>query len=190
MKSIVALDIATTTGVAYDAPGGLRPLSSTWRAPPADPDDLGTMGVAFQDWLVEVLSVIKPDMLAIEAPLVPRGNNLVTSARTVQILIGLAFLAETTGKRAGVEVVQENVGKIKKHFTGDGRARKGGMIAAARLMGWEPRNDHEADAMALWAFCKATDDPAWAPNGTPLFAGAEIEGNDRAAASGDRRAAR
>lgn len=45
------------------------------------------------------------------------------------------------------------VGTIKKHATGKGTAGKAEMIAAARLRGFSPSDDNEADALALlhWA---------------------------------------
>jgi len=45
------------------------------------------------------------------------------------------------------------VGTIKKHATGKGNANKQAMIEAARANGFSPKDDNEADAIAilLWA---------------------------------------
>ena len=45
------------------------------------------------------------------------------------------------------------VGTIKKHATGKGNADKDELIAAARSRGHDPKDDNEADALALlhWA---------------------------------------
>ena len=45
------------------------------------------------------------------------------------------------------------VGTIKKHATGKGNAGKDEMIIAAKSRGHDPKDDNEADALALlhWA---------------------------------------
>ena len=45
------------------------------------------------------------------------------------------------------------VGTIKRHVTGKGNADKDAVIAAVRTLGFEPKDDNEADALALldWA---------------------------------------
>ena len=44
------------------------------------------------------------------------------------------------------------MGTIKKHATGKGNASKDEMVAAMRLLGHEPADDNEADALALLYF--------------------------------------
>jgi hypothetical protein len=39
------------------------------------------------------------------------------------------------------------VGMIKRHVTGSGKAEKGAMITAARALGFDPKDDNEADAL-------------------------------------------
>jgi hypothetical protein len=41
------------------------------------------------------------------------------------------------------------VGTIKKHATGRGNAKKGEMVEAMRLLGYDPADDNEADSLAL-----------------------------------------
>jgi Holliday junction resolvasome RuvABC endonuclease subunit len=45
------------------------------------------------------------------------------------------------------------VGTIKRHVTGRGNADKAAVIAAVRVLGFDPADDNEADALALldWA---------------------------------------
>lgn len=59
-----------------------------------------------------------------------------------------AFCDERSIPYAGVPV-----GTIKKHATGKGNAPKGDMIKAMKLKGFDPKDDNEADALALlsWA---------------------------------------
>jgi hypothetical protein len=58
---------------------------------------------------------------------------------------------------------------VKKHFAGTGRADKSAMIARCRQLGWPARNDHEADAAAVWSHIKALVDPKFSLTVTPLF---------------------
>jgi Holliday junction resolvasome RuvABC endonuclease subunit len=171
MKRGLALDIATFTGAAFDKKPG-RPAFATYRVPSVDdPDDFGTRYVAFSDWLAEMISVIKPDWGAFEAPLPQRGSNLVTNFRTARLLGGLVAHAEAEFVRAGIPCGEENVSTIKKHLTGNGRAEKADIMARCRQLGWEIKNDHEADAAALWAYCHCKVNPSFSYSTTPLGAG-------------------
>jgi Holliday junction resolvasome RuvABC endonuclease subunit len=51
------------------------------------------------------------------------------------------------------------VGTIKKYFTGRGNASKSDMINHARTLGFQVKNDNEADALALlcYALAEAND---------------------------------
>ena len=51
------------------------------------------------------------------------------------------------------------MGTIKKHATGTGNAGKAEMIAA-RVRGFNPQDDNEADALALLAWAVTMDDVA------------------------------
>lgn len=54
-----------------------------------------------------------------------------------------------------IECVGVPVGTIKKHATGNGRALKGMMLKAMRDLGYKPRDDNEADALALMHYAMA-----------------------------------
>lgn len=47
------------------------------------------------------------------------------------------------------------VGTLKKHFTGNGHATKDDMLHRARALGFRPKDDNEADAIALMEFWEA-----------------------------------
>src|SRR5688572_13329232 len=49
------------------------------------------------------------------------------------------------------------VGTIKKHATGKGNATKEAMLAWARAQGYAPKDDNEADALAILSFAIARD---------------------------------
>jgi Holliday junction resolvasome RuvABC endonuclease subunit len=49
----------------------------------------------------------------------------------------------------GIECIGVPVGTIKKHITGKGNATKQEVIDAVQEMGYSPKDDNEADAIAL-----------------------------------------
>jgi Holliday junction resolvasome RuvABC endonuclease subunit len=49
------------------------------------------------------------------------------------------------------------VGTIKKHATGKGNAGKAEVIAAMRAKGYAPKDDNQADALALWHLTTSPD---------------------------------
>lgn len=171
MTVVLALDLSTHTGAAYDAHGGRRPLCSTWHAPLAAPKDFGTRWIAFMRWLDETVIIVEPDILAFEAPLVPHGDrasDMKSGVDITRFLMGMATIAETVAAMHAIETVEENVATVKKYFTGSGRAKKPDMMARARSLNWACANHNEADAAALWAYVKAMADPKWSFSVTPI----------------------
>ena len=53
------------------------------------------------------------------------------------------------------------VGTIKKHATGKGNASKDEMVAAMRVLGHNPTDDNEADALALLAWAVERTLESW-----------------------------
>lgn len=171
---IIALDLSSAcTGIAYDGPDGARPVSSSYRLPRAGAaGDYGLGYAAFRAYLACRVERAKPVLIAFEAPLQVIGahaSSRRTNQATVRILFGLAAITEEVAGAFGIACAEVNIATIKKHFAGHGRADKRDIIARCRQLGWEPRNDNEADAMALWAYAKALREPGWSPRATPLF---------------------
>lgn len=161
MTVVLALDLASSTGVAWDAPGGGRPFCSTWRAPTAEAKDYGRRFDEYHCWLSEVIVTVRPGLLGFEAP-------LVRSDRAARFLIGLASITEMTAAHHAVPCVEEHVATIKQFFGGSGRATKDAMMGRCRQLGWAVRNDDEADAAALWTYLKSMSDPKFSFQVTPL----------------------
>lgn len=55
---------------------------------------------------------------------------------------------------AGVEIVKVRPNTLKRYGTGNGRADKAHMIAAAKACGVDPDDDNAADAFWLWAMAR------------------------------------
>lgn len=167
---VLAVDCATTFGWACDNPSGDRPLGGAVRLRSDDVDDAYT---EFRQHLREIIQVHQPDVLAYEAPLpVAMGSNfanIMARAATIRKLQGLVAHAGQLGTTLREPPVEAEVSTIRKHFCGNGRAKKDEVQARCRLLGWQFVDDNQADALALWCYVKAMLEPTWSPNSTPLF---------------------
>ena len=120
----------------------------------------------------------RPDAVAIEAPWVPietskrAGSGRPSNPAIVYMLVGMAAVVETYCAIHGIDCYKVAVSTVRKHFIGSGRAEKAKQVVLQRCrqLGWTPKNDHEGDAAALWAYTKSILDPAFAYTTTPLFA--------------------
>lgn len=158
---ILAIDTGSTSGAAWDGADGI-PRFSTWHGNRwSAPGEFGPRLVKFEEWLLDLIAVVSPDRIVLEAPLVARGSNIVTNADTVRLLYSLAGLVEKCAAQRGIECFEVNVMTVKKQFTGNGRAQKADVMFRARQLGWGLPNEHEADACAVWFYAKAALDRGW-----------------------------
>ena len=170
---VVALDIATQTGIAVGSPGG---------KPKAWSVDLGKgrgEDARFSKALVlthELIERYRPDLIAVEAAI---GGKFASA-----FLIGVVACVRGVAANRGVPVRSYTSGSVRKHCLGRALAKrdfpslkpaaatkaiKGEVIARCRLLGWEVADDNAADACALWDFACATAGFQTAPSGG-LFA--------------------
>lgn len=163
---LLALDISTRTGCCWD--GNERPFFRTITLPQLA---LGLRCKSFVTQLYELVGVVKPDLIAIEAPLVPigKGFDVQTTVDTVRLLITLAGMASYVAACAGVPTTERTAQQTKKHLTGARHADKQAVFDRCVMLGWQPKNYDEADAGALYALVKAEREPGWAPASSPLF---------------------
>lgn len=157
---LLALDIATNTGWAYArVPHRLTTALEAAQAKPPQPQS-GTYRVRgvgigpaldeYERWLTGLLNELRPAGVIFEAPVL---SGRLTSLATARKLYGLAGLTEMVAHRAGIEWVREaQPASVKKHFAGNGRAKKPDMEAACRQRGWTFADDNEADALAVWDY--------------------------------------
>lgn len=173
MTRVLALDIATTSGAAFDGPEGV-PAFSTHKGKVHTPGDFGAMATGFRGWINDLITVQTPDHLVFEAPWFasgPSSTSRFTSPDVVTILVGLAFLAEQIAHERAVPCSKVAVSTVRKHFLGSARVEKPkqAVLERCRLLGWRPKNDHEGDAGALYSYAKSLLDPTWSPRSTPLY---------------------
>ena len=146
-RSILALDLGTTTGWALRGFDGLI-TSGTASFRPGRFDGGGMRFLRFSNWLTELDRLSGP-IAAIWFEEVRRHAG--TDA--AHVYGGLMATLTAWAELRGVPYQGVPVGTIKRHATGKGNADKAAMIAAARGHGFSPADDNEADAIAilLWA---------------------------------------
>ena len=169
-----AFDIAgRASGVAIGDAGSV-PHFETLRQE-LDGDEFGPVGTKMRFWVIGLIVKYRPRHIAFEAPWVPSGSrdaSRPTNTRIPRVLIGLAFEIEQIADEFGITSSERSPQSVRKHFVGHGRPEnpKAAVMARCRQLGWPIRNDHEADAGALWSFTQSVLDPSFAYKMTPMFA--------------------
>lgn len=142
MKSLLALDLGTACGYALRSGTGAI-ISGTWDLKPSRFEGGGMRFVRFQRYLDEMHRASPLGMVLFEEV---RRHAGTTAAHVYGGLLGiLTAWCETNGVPYGSATVQE----IKKFATGRGNADKDAVIAAVTAWGFRPKDDNEADALAL-----------------------------------------
>lgn len=153
---ILALDIASTTGWAEGLPGE-RPISGSVRlAPPGSPH--AAVFGAMLAFVGARLSAFRYRLVVFEAPLDPRWKGAMTNTNTARLLLGLPAVFEAVAYQTGHYSISEATsGDVRKHMLGcrpKAADAKPLVIAKARQMGFDPKDDNEADALLLWHFAR------------------------------------
>ena len=159
MKSILSLDLGTTTGWALRSRDGSI-VSGSQSFKPQRFEGGGMRYLRFVRWLSEVAV---PDET--EEGQVKRVNDTLLDQIVFEEVRSHAgvdaahayggFMSHLTSfaERHAIPYEGVPVGTIKKHATGKGNANKLMMITAMQALGHNPVDDNEADALALlrWA---------------------------------------
>jgi hypothetical protein len=146
-KTILALDLGTTTGWAIRGYDGLI-TTGTVSFKPGRYDGGGMRYLRFTNWLTEIDRLSGP----IEAIYFEEVRRHV-GTDAAHVYGGLLAVLTSWGELRGMPYQGVPVGTIKLHATGKGNAPKQAMIDAARARGYSPADDNEADAIAIlhWA---------------------------------------
>lgn len=190
--NILALDIATVTGWAFGAPGSVpRAGTIRWALPSSSN---AAVGCGVLRWVSDFTKLNKVDALYFEAPFDPRVMGKKTNFDTTRVLVGLPFLLETLFEAKGIETIREaTVADVRKHFLGKaprGEEGKALVQLRCRQLGWKFDSADAADALAVWSFGCAVEEPKTAIATSPLFLAAgkppaprELSGCELAAAT-------
>lgn len=95
----------------------------------------------FRAWVDSMLDEKQPEWLVLERPFFHRDCTW--------LLVGMAWEAQRAADARDIKCTDYAVNSIKKHVTGDGRAKKPAMYAALKAKGFQVTNHHEADALAI-----------------------------------------
>lgn len=143
MKHFLALDLATKTGWAASdgkvITSGVQSFTFDARY-----EGGGMRFLRFNHWLDKMASLMNIERIAFE-----EVRQRAASVAAGHVYGG--FLAHLTSWCEAHKVPYEGipVGTIKKHAAGAGNAGKDAIIKAMRAKGHSPKDDNEADALAL-----------------------------------------
>lgn len=140
----LALDLATQLGFAIArADGRIESGSRSFKQRPgAWP---GSRWIDFRAWLVEQRRCF--DITHITYEIVMGHVNGGSAAQ--HVYGGFVAHVEAFACHHGITLSSHHVGTIKKAWTGRGNATKPDMVKRCRELGFRPKDDNEADAIAL-----------------------------------------
>lgn len=142
VSNILAIDPATQLGWAYrNSKGKIKSGSEDFHN--AKWDSAGMRFYKFQSWLMRNFGGDTPTIVVYEA-VEAHSSTYAAHAYGGYISILQVFCEEVGWEYTGVPV-----GTIKKYWTGKGNAKKDAMIHEARVRGFNPIDDNEADALSI-----------------------------------------
>lgn len=137
MKRTLAIDPGTHLGWALRHHGKILYDTKSFTSKKCE----GQIHAELYDWLSAFLKKTRPEEVVIEAAFFRGANS--------QFLYGFPVIVGLLCWRLSTPVIKVSATTVKKHLTGKGSAAKGEMEAAVRELGFAPRTDHEADAIAI-----------------------------------------
>jgi hypothetical protein len=171
---ILALDPATTTGIADGIAGATPTLSKIRFRHTVDETAEIIFGRAAL-WFAGYLEADDPPiaMVAIEAALVPSQVAGVTTFDTSLIAMGLQGLFHGLARARGIDTMRAPIAAWRQFFLGSTRMRRAEAKKAAirncALLGWGDVGPDAADAAGIWSWAVAMNFPHKAPRPEPLF---------------------
>lgn len=167
MVEILAMDIATVSGWARGRVGE-QPTFGSIRFGGAE-----SVFASAMIWMLDTMATEPPDQIILEAMLPPTAMKGQTSRAVRDRLAGLHGVIRGVAALRGIALSDAPVGAVRSHFIGESSLRRDAAKAAVmercQALGWEVKNDNEADACALWSFACGLIDPASALKVVPLF---------------------
>jgi len=137
MTKILALDIATKTGWRTATASGV------WDLKPNRGESEGMRVVRFKSKVKEIIALEGINLVSYERPAGMHKSSIMVAAQMVGVLLDLCI-------ELNVDVACYSANEIKKFATGKGNAGKPLMIQAAIDLGFNPKDDNEADAIHLY----------------------------------------
>jgi Holliday junction resolvasome RuvABC endonuclease subunit len=146
-RSILALDLGSRCGWAVLSARSGEVASGVAEFRPGRFEGAGMAFLRFETFLENINNAATLGIVVFEEVRAHRG--------TLAAQVYGGFLAHLTAwcERKAVPYTAVPVATIKRHATGKGNASKDEVIAAVRARGFAPKDDNEADAIAIldWA---------------------------------------
>ena len=154
---LMSLDLGGKVGWALFHPDGRVAQIGTFKVPKgAFVQDYGSRALHLARWLYRFIRDRSVTRLVYESPFLPLNQFAkkgVGGATFTQHGIRLGVVWTTTAEliaaQAGIECAEVAVVSAKVELSGDHRAKKPAMIAAARARGWPVEDEHQADALGV-----------------------------------------
>lgn len=134
---ILALDIATNTGWKTETASG------TWNFKPNRGESDGMRVVRFKSKVKEMINLEGIELVSYERPAGLHKSSIMVESEMIGVLKELCIEMK-------VELACYSATEIKKFATGKGNAKKETMIKFAQELGFNPKDDNEADAIHLY----------------------------------------
>lgn len=159
MTSVLALDASKYVGHAYFKSAQALPVCRTWVAHGLwDSDNYAPYFLAFEKWLIDMLTVLQPDVLAFESPIViGRRDGRGSDENNIRRLIGIVSVAELVAARRNLRCYEIH-NQTAKSFVGVINRKppdmtvaqyKSQMVTAMTNRNFAVADSHQADACAL-----------------------------------------
>lgn len=142
MPKLLAVDLGTKTGFGVGSAGHM--VSGTWNLKPSRWDGGGMRFVKFRARLDEILNAYGLTHVFYEEVRRHAGTD------AAHVYGGLLATLTAWCEEHHIPYQGLPVGTIKKRFTGNGNASKELMIAECVRRGFDPCDDNEADAIAIF----------------------------------------
>lgn len=171
---IAAFDIATSTGGADGYPSR-KPRCFSWdlrTAGPQRPAKLALLRYYCDRYFAEN----KVDAMFYEKGLgIAAAMEIGMSDDTMALLRGAIGVVESCAAHAKVPLIEAvGVQDARRALLGPGRIPRGEgkrlVRERCRMLGWDPANDDQSDALAIWSLGCGKMSPLSAHATTPLFA--------------------
>lgn len=145
MKTILALDIATKTGYALRRADG-RIESGVINCGLRKDERSGRRWQKLRSFLVELNAAHQIDEVCFEDCVIRFGTG---QTQTARVYGGFVATVEAFCEHHQINYRSINIGTWKKHFTGNGAAKKPQIIDVCKSLGFKPADDNEADAIGI-----------------------------------------
>ena len=149
--NILALDISKAScGIAMgDGNGPPRTARATFAG------DRGHVFASYREWLLRMLVLERPDLVANEAALIVMDKN--SSADVARLMVGMASVTEEICAKRAILHVDVHAGSWRKAFLGKGNLKRDDAkrlaVAECARLGWPTDGNHDrAEACGVWCW--------------------------------------